>query len=88
MTQRAGGEPGRGSVTEAAAGPSVLLSLPCPEIHCKCSHLKGMEDRCPKEVVSVGEGKRKGDSSSGGWCVGTGMGCWFRRWQLVVCAVG
>lgn len=58
-----------GSVIRVGTGPPLLLSLPCSEIHYKCLHLKSMEDRCPKEVVNVGEGPRRGQPSKQ-WMVG------------------
>ena len=76
-----------GSAIRAGTGPPVLLPVPCPEIHDKCLHLKSMEDRHPKRVVSVGEDARRGESSSSGWCVGAGRGCGLRRCQLDVCRV-
>lgn len=62
-------------VVEGGPGPPVLLSLPCPEIHSKCLHLKTTEDRRPKEAVSVGEGTRRAGPPSNGWCVGPDLGC-------------
>lgn len=62
-------------VIGAGPGPPILLSFPCPEIHCECLHLKTTEDRCPKEVVIVGDDMRGAGPLSSGWCVGTGVGC-------------
>lgn len=49
-----------GAVIGAGSGLAVLTSPPYPEGRDKRLPLKSLEDRWPKQVVSVGKGTRRG----------------------------
>lgn len=63
------GKPRVGSATGPGTAPPVLSSHPCPGSHCQLLNLKSVEDRYPKEAVSVGEdaGKVSLQPAGGVW---------------------
>lgn len=72
------GKPRVGPATGAGTEPPVLSSLSCPGSDYQLLNLKNVEDRYPKEVVSVSEGAGKVSLQPAGG-VWAQTGCGFGR---------